>query len=766
MFDEIHLIREWIGAAPLDAPLYSLWGHAVKWLSLLGGDILATASTLSILSFALNAILIFFAARNLFTLPVKIAERRATFDEVNYQGFEYIAAATLTLLYLATPGFNVAAYEPTPLLFSQMFPALIFFTISELVIVKRFSSFVGGVLLVGVFSAAAFLSAGIGWLPMPLIMIAVLSPFVRRGVLVMPTLGIFLCGFVFSLSLLSYCCFANPLNDLIRVTALTAHSLPGSLNYPGAMAFFFLGIVPFFAGAILLGTGRVKPIVLRLTFFLGWGLVAVAMLVTAVVMAIVGSDLANKQFAEGILSSLDGRDVIVSDGKFDDYLSFRIPEGATIVTLDENKTVPNELLKSVKDENALFAADLGSKAFVSEWLKSDLSACSRVIVVSTAELPVVTGGRLVPNGWCWRVMREKDVPSAEELRKRWETSWGEISSKLSDRNASTWYMRRLFAVQAMHIVRLLRAEGHEKSAEALFSYLVGHVDSSFSREAEQRRQIDRERVIACVKKLGELDSLSADERSSRLIELEDSILPELERTIGEEAAWLVHVYRGEIALKKGKAYHMEARDEYRAATHDERSDLNATAGKLLLLDASLKDDEGTKSDALSILRRDRANKMALAIWGNQLATLGENEKAEQYLRRATEGDGPVMLEPLNDLAEVLSRQGKLEEALEISDRVIEHASENWTFIETRAAIQMRLGNLWEASETLDKAVHLANEAHQSDIARNILDIDRARLMHLNGSKGPEFRHFLRNLMSRKLTPAHRRLVEEIANEGD
>lgn len=176
----------------------------------------------------------------------------------------------------------------------------------------------------------------------------------------------------------------------------------------------------------------------------------------------------------------------------------------------------------------------------------------------------------------------------------------------------------------------------------------------------------------------------------------------------------------------------------------------------------MRDESGTEKDALAILRRDRANRMALAIWGNTLATRGENVKAEAYLRRATAEGGPVMIEPLNDLAEVLSRLGKLGEALEVSDQVMEHAEEpNWTFIETRAAIMMRLGRLDEAGELLQRAVMAARGAKQEDVARNILDIDRARLMKLSGSTGSEYRNFVRNIKSRALTPAHRKLVDEL-----
>lgn len=762
MFDEIHLIREWIGMVPMEAPLYPLWGHIVKWLSHFGGDVLAQASIVSAVFFVANAVLIFFAVRGLFSVPVKIAERLAVFEEMKYDGLEYPAASIITLVYLMTPGFFAASSQPSPLTFAHFFPALMFFGLAQLVGSKHLRTFVTWTLIIGSAAAFSFLNGAIGWLPLPLVMMLLLTPFVRKGLSVVSALGLFLVGFAITLAVLAYCSFADPLNDLIRVIALTVHSLPMGFFYPGALVFFFLGLLPLIIGAIFVSTGRIRPKLLRLTFFLGWAGVGSAIAVVTLVLTILGEMLPNLRFVEGILENLDGRDVIISDGTFDDLLAFRLPKEVSVVTMGHDKSVPQELLDTVWNEDARFAADLGATAFVEDWLKQDESAAGRIVVVSPRAPQLSLKGELVPVGWCWRGERASKRLDGEKLRTDWMNRWLSISSQVQDRNAQCWYMRRFFAVQGLRIVEILKSEGRDKAAENLLSYVVGHVDSAFSREAERRRKIDRERVIACVEKLGELDTLTADDRSSRLVELEERILPELERTIGEEASWLIHVYRGEIALKKGVEFRREARDEYRAATHDERSDLNATAGKLLLLDAALRDESGTEKDALAILRRDRANRMALAIWGNTLATRGENVKAEAYLRRATAEGGPVMIEPLNDLAEVLSRLGKLGEALEVSDQVMEHAEEpNWTFIETRAAIMMRLGRLDEAGELLQRAVMAARGAKQEDVARNILDIDRARLMKLSGSTGSEYRNFVRNIKSRALTPAHRKLVDEL-----
>lgn len=762
MFDEIHLIREWIGAIPLDTPFFPLWGITLRHLAALGGDILTYASVLSLLMFLCNAAIIFFAVRGLFSLSVRIAERLAVVEEMKYDGLEYLAAAIVTALYLMTPGFFRAAFEPSPLIFAHFFVSIMFFGLARLVNAKYFSTFISWTILIGVAAAFSLLNGAIGWLPIPLVIGILLTPYARKGVLVMPTLGLFLGGFVFTFLALTYFCFTHPVSDVLRVIALTILSFPDGFIYPGSLVFLFMGVLPLFVGAVFVSTGKIRPKVLRLTFFLGWAGVAGAVAVVTLVLTILGLKNPNEQFVDGILESLNGRDVVISDGTFDDMLVFRLPPNVILVTLGNDKKVPQALLDSIGNADVKFAADFGTTAFVEEWLKHDISAFGRVVVAADKNLATIDGGDLVPEGWCWRGELVSHRLDGEALSTRWYKRWTEIGEKIQDRNQQCWYMRRIFALQGMRIAEILRSEGREMSAENLIAFVVGHIDASFSREAEKRRTIDRERIVECVRKLGELDALSAVDRSARLVELEDSILPELERTVGGEANWLIHVYRGEIALKKGTEFHREARDEYRAATIDERSDLNATAGKLLLLDAALKDESGTESDALTILRRDRANRMALAIWGNALAVRGENEKAAEYLKRATTGDGPVMLEPLNDYAEVLSRLGRLEEALEISDRVLEHAkTPNWTFLETRAALLMRLGQIEEAKTMLERAVEEAKVAKQEDCARNILDIDRARLMKLTGTTGAEYRNFVRNIRSRTLTPAHRKLVDEL-----
>lgn len=760
MFDEIRLLREWIGAVPLDAPLYPLWGFSVRGLHLLGMDAVTAATTVSVLAYALNILLIFLMIRPIARLAVRSAEASAAFDEAKYQDLEWIVAAFGATTYALTPGFAIAGFSPSPLVFAQTAPILALYTLSLLANASRLGSFVACVFFAGVFSACAFLSGPIGLLPLPIVFLGLTIPFFRRRMVIASSLGIALIGFVFTLGIISTA-FTRPLEDLLRVVGITAHMIPAGFLYPGSVAFAVLGFLPVIMAIVLIGTGRVKPMHLRLIFFVSWGIAAAFLGIGTIISAIRGSENPAEKFVDGIVEELGSRNVIVSDGLFDDFLSFRVPEDVVIIRLGADDKVPEVLLKAVFDEEIRFAADLGTTAFVSEWLKRDPMAASRALLVTSRSFETANKDALVPCGWCWRGRTDKE-PSLVAQKATFEARWATVYPHLSGRDKTSWTMRRLFAVQGMTLADRLAQAGETKLSTQLRELVIRQMDPSFSREAVARRRSDREKLIASVKSLSELDGLEGAERSVKMMDLEERLMPELERAVASEVSWLVHVLKGEIALRKGEEFRGEARDEYRVATMDEYSDLSATAPKLLLLDAALRDDDAVEHDSREVLRRDRTNRMALAMLGNALAIKGDNLRAETYLRRATAPDsGPIMVEPLNDLAEVLARRGELEEALEISDRVLKAKPDSWTFMETRASILLRLERADEAEELLNAATRAAREEKSMEVARTILDIDWARLMKLRGQTGIEYRQLVRSLSTRRLSPAHRRLVDEL-----
>lgn len=752
MFEEIHLLREWIGAVPLEVPLYPLWGSLVRAFAQMGVDAVVAAKGLSVCAYVANAALLFVTIYRFAAYAVRRAEAAAFFDDANYNGLEWVVAGIGSMTYLLTPGFVAAAVAPTPLLFAQLAPLCALFALSGLIRSTRLGTFVGCVFSAGFFMGCAILSGPIGILPLPIVLVALVFPFLKRRNLIATSFALMLVGVVFALALLSLVVFDSPIADLLRVIGVTAHMIPQGFVYPGSVVFAVFGVFSSFFAVFLIGSGRIRPIRLRITFFIFWGVAAFFLGVGTIIWAVRDSRCPADHFVAGILEELGSRKVIVSDGLFDDLLAVAVPEDVTILRLGGDVTVPDEILEMVPDENIRFAADMGSLAFVTDWLKHDPEAASRVLLVSTRRFETESPLALEPRGWCW-VTAEEDAPKTPQaLGALWEERWKTVSADVAGLDLASWTMRRIFAIQGMALVDRLESAGFPRDAQHIRGIVVSQIDPSFSREAVKRRDLDRERVLQAARSLGEMD----------LVRLEETILPELERTITHEVSWLLHMLKGEVALRKGSEYHVEARDEYRIATLDEFSDINATAPKLLLLDASLRDDPSLERDSLEVLRRDRSNRMALAILGNSFAQRGENQKAEAYLRRATaEGDGPVMVEPLNDLAEVLSRLNRPEEALELSDRVLAFRPESWNFLETRASILMRLGRLDEAERMLADVARLAREAKESDIARNILDIDQARLMKLRHRTGGEYLRLVRNLKTRNLTTAQRRLVEEL-----
>lgn len=746
----------------MQAPLYPLWGSLVRAFASVGMDAIAFAKILSLVSYFINALLVFGTIERFAALAVRKAESAAVLEEAHYGGLKLVVPGIGAMVYLLTPGFVAAAYAPTPLLFSQLFPFAALYTLATLSRVKYLGTFISRTFLSGIFIAGSLLSGPIGILPLPFVFGMLTIPYLRKRGFVALSLALSLVGFALALSLATTL-FERPLADLLQILGITAHQIPSGFAYPGSALFLVFGVLSAIVALVFIATGRVKPLRLRICFFVYWGIAAIFLGVGTIIWVVQGDKRPSDRIVKGILQELGSRKVIISDGLFDDLLAVKLPTDVTILRLGREEKVPEDLLGSIPDEDIRFAADFGSTAFVTDWLKGDPFAPERVILVTSKVFETADKNAFEPRGWCWVGKRREDAEtSAKKLKSDWEAAWGEVANELASKDEQSWKMRRLFAVQGMEIVRRLEAEGQDALAQHTRELVTSQIDASYSRAADMRRRSDHEKVLASVRSLGELDTLEGGARAVRILELEERLLPELKRSISPEVSWLVHVLRGELALKKGEDFRGEARDEYRVAAMDEWSDLSITAPKLLLLDASLRDEESLENDSLAVLRRDRTNRMALAILGNALARQGDYERAEGYLRRATaEGGGAVMIEPLNDLAEVLSRLGRAEEALGYSQRVIAASPDRWTFRETQASILMRLGRLDEAEKTLNEATRLAKEAKETDIARNILDIDWARLMKARGQTGSEYRQLVRNIKSRNLTPAHRRLAEEL-----
>jgi Flp pilus assembly protein TadD len=112
---------------------------------------------------------------------------------------------------------------------------------------------------------------------------------------------------------------------------------------------------------------------------------------------------------------------------------------------------------------------------------------------------------------------------------------------------------------------------------------------------------------------------------------------------------------------------------------------------------------------------------------------GNNEEAETYLRRAADAPRPVVLAQ-NDLAEVLRRTKRLEEAERYARLAVKTAPELYVAWETLGSILMDSnGDLNEAEQCVNRACELSKSADGKEEDVRML-VSLARVQVAKGDK--------------------------------
>ena len=219
----------------------------------------------------------------------------------------------------------------------------------------------------------------------------------------------------------------------------------------------------------------------------------------------------------------------------------------------------------------------------------------------------------------------------------------------------------------------------------------------------------------------------AAKRSELQKELENTILPTMEKLAGGVHNYYLQATRGFVFLKKGEAKRREARDAFLAASKA-RPDISATQNLVLGLDISLNDKQGAESHAKDILKRNRREPLANYVMGSLALGRGELNDAIIYLRRAVDAPQPVPL-ALNDLAEALRRSRNLPEAERYARKAVDAAPSLYVAWETLGSILMDRGvNLDEAESCIRKACDLskAKNGQEADV-RMLIALARVQI---------------------------------------
>lgn len=224
----------------------------------------------------------------------------------------------------------------------------------------------------------------------------------------------------------------------------------------------------------------------------------------------------------------------------------------------------------------------------------------------------------------------------------------------------------------------------------------------------------------------------AKAKAALLKEIEDSVLPLMEKHSGGSADYHVQMTRAFVLMRKGADRRREARDAFSVAARL-RPDIPATQDIVMGLDISLNDPADAERQARDVLRRNRNAPLANYVMGSLALSKEDYRTAEGFLRKAVDTEKPVIL-ALNDLAEVLRRGKKFAEAERHARKATELAPHLYVAWETLGSVLLDMNaRLDEAEACIRKACELSKgkNGREADI-RMLISLARVQLR--NGDK--------------------------------
>lgn len=212
-------------------------------------------------------------------------------------------------------------------------------------------------------------------------------------------------------------------------------------------------------------------------------------------------------------------------------------------------------------------------------------------------------------------------------------------------------------------------------------------------------------------------------------DVEKVLLPKMENVAGTVDNYFIQITRAQVAMKKGKNFQRAAREGFIRASML-RPDIPGVKDMILQLDIAMNDQDGAELHARQVLRVNRRHALANYVMGSLRLQEGSYGEAEDFLRRSVETAPSAAA--LNDLAEVLRRIRKYDDAEKFSRMAVEKSPELYVAWETLGATLLDLNkNLDEAERAVKKAMELYGDDLRIRItlARILLkkgEIERAR----------------------------------------
>ena len=483
--------------------------------------------------------------------------------------------------------------------------------------------------------------------------------------------------------------------------------------------------------------------------FGGWAFAIAVMGSVAVFSGKLNEGRVASRIVERIIANAEesGKIAIVSDGGLDELFFFMLPERMKLISLarERDPAYGRELsdwikrtpitseaaltlrkMRNVSEasekigvktnivEDLAFAAELGPRALIDEWLKIDKPGFEAKVATPATYFPT----------------REK---------------WDEARAMIGD--GSERRLRRLMAVCGNALGCALIERGDLKDAWTIFKAIVdevepgnyaaylnllGMVQRGFVASKDEvadltkrRQQIEKnlkswERILGAARSGGRLYADPEDVAKYEKAQKEMAA----KRELSPEAKALVEAV---VAAPKDAERGRAAQEAIHKAIREGKVRTDRIGGRLITIDLALGDRENAEKDAIDVLKLDRHEPTANAALGSLAMERGDYERAERYLRRAI-ATGKASAGAKNDLAWTLYRLGKLDEAEPFAREAVRALGGSWALRETLAAILIRAGRTEEGERELAKAEELAEKAGVPKGRIVSIEIDRARIL--------------------------------------
>lgn len=442
--------------------------------------------------------------------------------------------------------------------------------------------------------------------------------------------------------------------------------------------------------------------------------------------------------AERVLDELGDRRELITSGLLDNHLllaanrrgleitcyPLAYERDATYLSALERKVLREHIGGEKAPELAL-SVRLGLYQFLRDYLAMVPAAAESVAVFGSAK--VLSEASLIPvPGFALYGTKSAatvDWGEWDELEKLLPEldQWGSWSWFGSDRiEVLRRALRRYFAEVANDRGGWLMAQGDRALAAKMFILVLDRIDrdnlcallnlcklSAAGEPLAVARSEDIERRIRSALK---------DDRRKRMIDR--MVMPERRENFDQE------VLAAMESMRAGE--YVKAREALSQLTTG-RQDNPAVWNLAISLDIGFGDRKAAEAHAKDALRVDRSVPAANYVMGSMALERGEYESAEIYLRKAAAGDNPSPL-ALNDLAELLRRQHRYEEAVKVARRAVDAAPELYVAWETLGSIMVeQKSNLVEALGYIEKALELSRVNGRADDVRMLVSLAKAQI---------------------------------------